>query len=314
MIDEQIPAALAGERLDRIVALVTGSSRADAAALIAAAGASVDGHVQLSGKIRLIEGQRLVVDPGLFPIAVAPAPEPLVRFDVIYADDQVIVVDKPAGLVVHPGAGNPSGTLVNGLLARYPDIADVGQDGRPGIVHRLDVGTSGLLVVARTGQAYDMLVGALSARDVGRTYRALVWGHPANPSGVIDAPIGRDHRDPMRMAVVVDGKPARTQYRVLHTYRDVAEVAELECRLETGRTHQIRVHLAAVGHPVVGDGTYGGGRPAVATPRPVLHAAALSFAHPTTGETMSFTSPLPPDLVAVLASIGEPSDMHSAGS
>ncbi len=310
MIDEQIPAALAGERLDRIVALITGSSRSDAAALIVAGGASVDDHLQLSGKVRLTEGQRLVVDLALMPTVPAPAAEPSVQFDVVYSDDQVIVVDKPAGLVVHPGAGNPNGTLVNGLLARFPDIADVGQDGRPGIVHRLDIGTSGLLVVARTAVAYDMLVGALSARDVGRTYQALVWGYPANSSGVIDAPIGRDHRDPMRMAVVVDGKPARTHYRVVHTFRDVAAVAELECRLETGRTHQIRVHLAAVGHPVVGDGTYGGGRPAVATPRPVLHAAALSFAHPTTGETMSFTSPLPPDLVAVLASLGEPSDIH----
>jgi 23S rRNA pseudouridine1911/1915/1917 synthase len=310
VIDEQIPAALAGERLDRIVALIMGSSRSDAAALIAAGGASVDDHVQISGKIRLAEGQRLCVDPAMLPRVAPPAPEPLVQFDVVYADDQVIVVDKPAGLVVHPGAGNPDGTLVNGLLARYPDIAGVGQDGRPGIVHRLDVGTSGLLVVARTEHAYDMLVGALAARDVGRTYRALVWGHPANSSGVIDAPIGRDHRDPMRMAVVVDGKPARTHYRVLRTYRDVAEVAELECRLETGRTHQIRVHLAAIGHPVVGDSTYGGGRPAVAALRPVLHAAALSFMHPTTGELMSFTSPLPDDLVAVLAAIGEPSDVH----
>jgi 23S rRNA pseudouridine1911/1915/1917 synthase len=216
------------------------------------------------------------------------------------------VIDKPPGLVVHPGAGNPDRTLVNGLLARFPDIAEVGQFGRPGIVHRLDVGTSGLLVVARTQTAYDMLVGALSSRDVGRTYRTLVWGFPANPIGVIDAPIGRDHRDPMKMAVVVDGKPARTRYHVLRRYRDVADVAEVECRLETGRTHQIRVHLAAIGHPVVGDGTYGGGRPGVDTPRPVLHAAMLSFTHPTSGEEMSFSAPLPPDLAAVIASLGTP--------
>jgi len=306
VIEETIPSALAGERLDRIVALITGASRADAAALVAAGGAAVDEEVQLSGKVRLTEGQHVRVDPSLFPKTEAPAADASVVFDVVYSDDQVVVVDKPAGLVVHPGAGNPDGTLVNGLLARFPDIADVGQFGRPGIVHRLDVGTSGLLVVARTQAAYDMLVGALSARDVGRTYRTLVWGFPANPIGVIDAPIGRDHRDPMRMAVVVDGKPARTHYRVLHTYRDVADVAELECRLETGRTHQIRVHLAAIGHPVVGDGAYGGGRPGVDTPRPVLHAAMLTFAHPTTGATMSFTSPIPADLTAVFASLGEP--------
>ena len=306
MIEETIPAALAGERLDRVVALVTGVSRADAAALVAAGGAAVDEQIQHSGKLRLTEGQHLRVDPSLFPRVEPPAPDPSIEFGVVYVDDQVIVVDKPAGLVVHPGAGNPDGTLVNGLLARFPDIADVGQFGRPGIVHRLDVGTSGLLVVARTQMAYDMLVGALSSRDVGRAYRTLVWGFPANPVGIIDAPIGRDHRDPMKMAVVVDGKPARTRYHVVRRYRDVAEVAEVDCRLETGRTHQIRVHLAAIGHPVVGDGTYGGGRPGVSTPRPFLHAADLTFNHPTTGDEMSFTAPLPADLHAVLASLGTP--------
>ena len=306
MIEETIPAALAGERLDRVVALVTGVSRADAAALVAAGGAAVDEQIQHSGKLRLMEGQHLRVDPSLFPRIEPPAPDPSIEFGVVYVDDQVIVVDKPAGLVVHPGAGNPDGTLVNGLLARFPDIADVGQFGRPGIVHRLDVGTSGLLVVARTQMAYDMLVGALSSRDVGRAYRTLVWGFPANPVGIIDAPIGRDHRDPMKMAVVVDGKPARTRYHVVRRYRDVAEVAEVDCRLETGRTHQIRVHLAAIGHPVVGDGTYGGGRPGVSTPRPFLHAAELTFNHPTTGDEMSFTAPLPADLHAVLASLGTP--------
>jgi 23S rRNA pseudouridine1911/1915/1917 synthase len=305
VIQEEIPAALAGERLDRIVALVTGSSRADASALVAAGGATVDGAVQRSGKVRLTEGQLVTVDPSLFPEAQPPQPDPAVEFAVVHVDDDVIVIDKPAGLVVHPGAGNPDGTLVNGLLARFPEIADVGQWGRPGIVHRLDVGTSGLLVVARSARAYDMLVGALAARDVGRTYRTLVWGHPASPTGVIDAPIGRDHRDPMRMAVVVDGKPARTHYRTLACYRDVAEVAELECRLETGRTHQIRVHLAAIGHPVVGDGTYGGNRPAITPPRPFLHAAALEFAHPATGQLLHFESPLPADLAAVRDSLGE---------
>jgi 23S rRNA pseudouridine1911/1915/1917 synthase len=305
-IEEVIPAALAGERLDRIVAIVTGASRADAAVLVAAGGASVDGEVVTSGKIRLLQDQVVVIDPDLLPQAPVPQPDASVEFAVVYQDDHVVVIDKPAGLVVHPGAGNPDRTLVNGLLARFPDIADVGQPGRPGIVHRLDVGTSGLLVVARTDLAYDMLVASLSARDVGRIYRTLVWGHPDNPHGVIDAPIGRDHRDPMRMAVVVDGKPARTHYRTLAMYRDLADVAELECRLETGRTHQIRVHLAAIGHPVVGDGTYGGNRPGVTTPRPVLHAAVLSFRHPATEIEMRFESPIPADLRAVLDSLGDP--------
>jgi 23S rRNA pseudouridine1911/1915/1917 synthase len=303
---EVVPSALAGERLDRIVSLVTGASRADASVLVAAGGASVDGTVATSGKVRLAEGQQVVVDPSKLPQPAEPQPDPSVAFDVVHVDDDVIVVDKPAGLVVHPGAGNPDGTLVNGLLARFPEIATVGQQGRPGIVHRLDIGTSGLLVVARTDRAYDHLVAALASRDVGRRYRTLVWGRPANPSGVIDAPIGRDHRDPMKMAVVVDGKTARTHYRMLDWYREVAEVAELECRLETGRTHQIRVHLAAIGHPVVGDGTYGGNRAALRPPRPFLHAASLEFRHPGTGETLSFESPMPADLQALLDQLGAP--------
>ena len=214
-----------------------------------------------------------------------------------------VVIDKPAGLVVHPGAGNNEGTLVNGLLARFPDIAEVGEAHRPGIVHRLDIGTSGMLVVARTEHAYHELVHALSQRDVGRVYRTLVWGCPSNPHGVIDAPIGRDHRDPMKMAVVVDGKTARTRYEVLDSYRAPAHVTELECRLETGRTHQIRVHLAAIGHPVVGDAAYGGVRSGVVSPRPFLHAARLEFEHPVTGEELAFESPMPADLLAVLADL-----------
>jgi 23S rRNA pseudouridine1911/1915/1917 synthase len=304
VIEESVPAALAGERLDRIVAIITGASRADAATLVTAGGVRVDGTVVTSGKIRLETGQEVAVDPDLLPRPSLPQADPSVDVVVVHADEDVIVVDKPAGLVVHPGAGNPDGTLVNGLLARFPEIASVGQPARPGIVHRLDVGTSGLLVVARTAVAYDLLVAALAARDVGRTYRTLVWGHPANPHGVIDAPIGRDHRDPMRMAVVVDGRPARTHFRVLRTYRERVDAAEVECRLETGRTHQIRVHLAAIGHPVVGDPLYGGVRTGISAPRPVLHAAELTFAHPSTGRTMRFESALPDDLRAVIASLG----------
>ena len=255
MITEEIPAALAGERLDRVVSLVTAASRADAAELIRAGGAVVDGEVAVSGKTRLREGQVVVVDERLLPVAELPQPDASVEFSIVHEDADVIVIDKPAGLVVHPGAGNPDKTLVNGLLARYPEIVGVGESHRPGIVHRLDVGTSGLLAVARTQLAYLALVGALAEREVGRIYTALVWGHPANLHGLIDAPIGRDHRDPMRMAVVVDGKAARTRYWVRQTFSDPADCALLECRLETGRTHQIRVHLAAIGHPVVSDGT-----------------------------------------------------------
>lgn len=304
MIGETIPAALAGERLDRVVAIVTGASRADAALLVSAGGATVDGSVVTTGKVRLREGQHLEVDPSLLPVAELPAADPSIELTVVYLDDDLIVIDKPAGLVVHPGAGHQQGTLVNGLLARFPEIADVGESHRPGIVHRLDVGTSGLMVAARSERAYHALVAALATHRVERTYRTLVWGWPASPVGVIDAPIGRDRNDPLRMAVVVDGKPARTHYRVLRRFRDHGEVAEVRCRLETGRTHQIRVHLAAIGHPVVGDATYGGARVALATARPLLHAEALAFDHPIHGARLEFSSVLPADMEAVLVGLG----------
>lgn len=301
MIREEIPPALAGERLDRIVALVTDASRADASALVAAGGVLVDGRLVTSGKQRLHIGQLLDVDETKLPVTELPLADPSIAFGVIYDDAHVIVVDKPGGLIVHPGAGNVDGTLVNGLLARYPEIAGVGDPHRPGIVHRLDAGTSGLMVVARSIQAYHSLVYALSQRDVTRVYRTMVWGLLANPTGVIDAPIGRDHRDPMRMSVVVDGKSARTRYQVLSSYTMPTEASGVECRLESGRTHQIRVHLAAIGHPVVGDLTYGTSRASVTIARPFLHAAELAFVHPASNELLTFHSPLPDDLVVVEA-------------
>ena len=172
MIHEEIPAALAGERLDRIVALITDASRSDAAALVAAGGAQVDGVVTTSGKLRLQLGQRIDVDETKLPITAAPVADPTVQFSVVYDDEHVIVVDKPAGLVVHPGAGNPSATLVNGLLARYPEIAGIGESHRPGIVHRLDVGTSGLMVVARSVRAYQAIHFARHDPDRNPVYRA----------------------------------------------------------------------------------------------------------------------------------------------
>jgi 23S rRNA pseudouridine1911/1915/1917 synthase len=303
-LHEVIPPALAGERIDRIVSLITGVSRAEAAKLVAAGGASLDGTVQRSGKVRVATGQSLAIDRSCLPVVALPEPDGTVVVTVVYADDHVVVIDKPAGLVVHPGAGNPGGTLVNGLLARFPRIAAVGEPHRPGIVHRLDAGTSGLLVAALSPEAYAGLTTALAGHDVERTYRTLVWGHPEHAVGMVDGPIGRDQRDPLRMAVVVDGKPARTHYRVEATHARPADVAELECRLETGRTHQIRVHLAAIGHPVVGDATYGGARSPLVVGRPFLHAAVLAFDHPVGGAPMRFESPLPADLEDVLATLG----------
>jgi len=303
MIREEIPAALGGERLDRIVSLLTDISRSDAAAVVADGGATIDGAVSTSGKVRVTVGQVVEIDTSKIPQRQLPVADESIAIDVVHADADVIVVDKPAGLVVHPGHGHPDGTLVNALLARYPEIADVGDPMRPGIVHRLDVGTSGLMVAARSPVAYDTLVAALAARRVTRAYQTLVWGHPESLNGLIDAPIGRDHKDPLRMAVVIDGKPARTRYRTITRFTRPTDLSHLECHLESGRTHQIRVHLAAAGHPVVGDGTYGGTRSAVSSPRPFLHAATLAFRHPVSGETLTFESPLPADLVEVLSTL-----------
>jgi 23S rRNA pseudouridine1911/1915/1917 synthase len=287
-----VPEALAGERVDRAVAMETGWSRAEVQAAAAAGGILVDGR-PAPKSLRLHVGQRVEVAPrGADAGPLRPEPVPV---EVRYCDDDLFVVAKPAGLVVHPGAGHAHGTLVHGVLALDPAVAEVGDPARPGIVHRLDRDTSGLMVVARTPEAYDGLVAALARRTVGREYVALVWGHPAHARGVVDAPIGRSTSRRTRMAVRRQGKDARTAYEVLEWFVD-PDVARLECRLETGRTHQIRVHLAAIGHPVVGDGTYGGQRAPLPLARPFLHAGRLTLDHPRTGEPMVFEEPLPPDL------------------
>lgn len=298
--DEEVPEALDGQRLDRVVAMVTGLSRSEVGTLLADGGVTVDGAPAAKGSVKLAAGARVAVEVPEAETAVTPEPDPTVEVAVVFADDQVVVVDKAPDLVVHPGAGHDRGTLVAGLLARYPELATVGDPARPGIVHRLDRGTSGLLVVARTPLAYESLVGQLSARSVERRYRALVWGHPESPRGLIDAPIGRSPRHPTRMAVVATGKEARTRYEVERLFTRPAETALVVCRLETGRTHQIRVHLAAIGHRVVGDDRYQGVRESIDLHRPFLHAERLGFDHPVTGERVTFDAPLPADLQAVL--------------
>jgi 23S rRNA pseudouridine1911/1915/1917 synthase len=295
-----VPAALDGERLDRAVALLTGWSRNAVQEL-------VDGDLVLVAGKRAAKSRRLVAGEVVELLAmpeapVSPGPEP-VPVAVRHVDDDVIVVSKPAGLVVHPGAGHPHGTLVHGLLARFPEIAGVGDPSRPGIVHRLDRDTSGLIVVARSERAYHSLVGALSAREVDRWYLALVHGEPDPPRGIVDAPIGRSNRRRTRMAVREGGRDARTVYEVRGTSSS-ADVALLDCRLETGRTHQIRVHLAAIGHPVVGDAAYGGARENVRLERAFLHAHSLGFRHPGSGEALRFDEPLPGELQAVLDRLG----------
>ena len=307
-ITEIVPPALAGERLDRIVAFILDVSRSVATTVIGLDGVEVDGEIASTGKIRLTEGQEVTVDPDAVPVEEPPQADDTVVFTVLHEDDDIIIIDKPAGLVVHPGAGNPDGTLVNGLLARYPEIADIGEPVRPGIVHRLDAGSSGLLVVARTAEAAADLIDQFSTHDATRVYLALVWGHPSAPHGVIDAPIGRSRRDPLRMAVVADGRWARTDYRVLERFDRPAELSLLECRLETGRTHQIRVHLSSINHPLVGDPVYGQRRPKLDVERPFLHAAELAFDHPGTGERVTFQSELAADLAARLATLSPVAD------
>ena len=299
-----VPSALAGERVDRVVALLTGGTRAQAAELIAGGGVIVDGAVVAKGSVRVEEGSSIeiaVASPQAREVLVA---DPAVVVNVVYADDDIVVVDKPADLVVHPGAGHRTGTLVQGLLARYPEIATVGDASRPGIVHRIDKDTSGLLLVARSPLGYAGLSRQITAHGVVRRYLALVWGHFDSPRGLIDAPIGRSQRSPTRMAVSARGREARTTYEVVETFDDPAKVALLRCTLDTGRTHQIRVHLQTIGHPVVGDRSYGGHRaPFTSLTRFFLHAEHVELDHPVSGERLTFDAPLPPELNDLLSQL-----------
>ncbi len=298
---ETLPQALDGERIDRVVALVADVSRRDAVELLAAGSVTVDGRVPGKPSARVTGGSTVAVERPS-PDTGLPA-DPDVEFDVVHLDDDVVVVDKPAHLVVHPGSGFSTGTLVNGLLARFPEIASVGQSDRPGIVHRLDKGTSGLLMVARTDAAYESLVEQLAQRTVARRYLTLVCGLVEAEGGLIDAPLGRSERDATVRAVVADGRPARTHYEVLARRAEVG-ASLVSCRLETGRTHQIRAHFAAIGHPVVADDRYRGRSLDLGLDRPFLHAVELGFDHPTTGRSLFHRSPLPADLVRALRAIG----------
>ena len=296
-----VPIDLAGERADKIVAVVAGLSRAAARALIDEGLVTVQGR-PLDPKQRLAEGVELDIE---IPALRGLEPENIALV-VRYEDDQVAVVEKPAGMVVHPGAGRATGTLAAGLLARWPGLVGIGQTDRWGIVHRLDREVSGLLVVALTDVAYARLVGSLLRRSVTRDYLALVWGAFDASTGTIDAPVGRDRRAPARMAVQAEGRPSRTHYRRT-AYWSPANLSMLEVRLETGRTHQIRVHLSSIEHPVVGDRVYGRpGPPGVDPHRVWLHAAHLEFDHPTTYQRISVDSPLPEDLTESLEALGPP--------
>jgi 23S rRNA pseudouridine1911/1915/1917 synthase len=285
----------AGERLDRYLGQRLELSRTHIQKLIADGFVTVNGQIAKAG-LKLNIGDRLrVVLPPPPPSPLTPEAMPL---DIIYEDDDLLVIDKPAGLTVHPAPGHTAHTLVNAILSRFPHLAALSDSLRPGIVHRLDRDTSGVMVVAKNSSAQAKLTEQFRARSVAKAYLVLVKGHLTPENGVIEAPIGRDPRDRKKMAVVAKGREARTEYRVK---KYIGDYTLLEVFPETGRTHQIRVHFAAIGYPVVGDKVYGVRSPFLS--RQFVHAARLGFKLPSSGKYMEFKSELPPDLAQALRDI-----------
>jgi len=286
-----------GVRLDKYVGEKCSElSRTHAQKLIA------DGHITVNDRVvkaslKLNTGDR--VDIIIPPTAPSPLSPEAIPLNIIYEDDDLLVVDKPAGLAVHPAPGHPGHTLVNAVLSHLPGLAETGDSLRPGIVHRLDKDASGIMVVAKNNAAQLNLIDQFKARSVVKAYLVLVEGHLTPEDGVIEAPIGRDPRNRKRMAVVAEGREARTRY---HVIKYIGNYTLLEVRTETGRTHQIRVHLKAIGYPVAGDATYG--VKSAYLSRQFLHACRLGFHLPSTGEYVEFTSELPPDLAQALKDIG----------
>ncbi|HKV84496.1 MAG TPA: RluA family pseudouridine synthase, partial [Ktedonobacterales bacterium] len=299
----ETPSNLVGQRLDvALTQLLPGYSRTRASAAIRAGQVRVNGRAAKSSLL-LETGMRIEVRAGESTVSAARAPRgarDAPALQVVYEDDDMLVVNKQAGVVVHPAPGHSAGTLVDALLEHVPDVEGGEDESRPGIVHRLDKDTSGLLVIAKTARAHADLADQMKRRSMVKRYIALVEGHFAVSDGVVEAPIGRDPRMRQRMAVVSEargGRAARTHFHVAESHRGRTL---LDVRLETGRTHQIRVHLAAIHHPVVGDAVYGRPQPPQ-PPRQFLHAAHLELAHPRTGEWMVFDTPLPDDLESFLA-------------
>jgi 23S rRNA pseudouridine1911/1915/1917 synthase len=299
-----VPTAESGARFDVwLSARLPGVSRTRIKSLVESGLALIDGRrVKPSHRLKAGETVEARIPPPP-PAEISPEAIPL---RILYEDDAVLVVDKPAGMVTHPGAGRMTGTLAAAALAHAPQIAGVGGPRRPGIVHRLDKGTSGAIAVAKTQQAYDDLTAQLARRSVSRRYLCVVHGDVGPAAGVIDKPIARDERSRVRMAIAREGRGKRavTRFRVLERFRGATLV---ECRLETGRTHQIRVHMASLGHPLVGDGTYGRRRApdlegwSRRSGGVALHAAELGFTHPVTGSRIDVVSPLPDRIVQILS-------------
>lgn len=292
-----------GQRLDQyLAAAVESLSRTEAQRLIKAGQVTVNGR-SAKAAYRIEPGDSIAITLVMRqPQVIAPEDIPL---DVVYEDADLAAVDKPAGMVVHPAYGNVSGTLVNAALARWPEMRRITGEDRAGIVHRLDKDTSGVIVLARTSAALKSLQAQFKARTVAKKYLALADGHPETDAGIIEAPIGRDPRQRKRMAVVKHGRPALTRYEVIEKFE---ECCLLSVEPATGRTHQIRVHLAWLGHPLVGDEVYGHRKQRIACPRLFLHAAELQVDSPSSGARLTFSAPLPVELEAVLARLRRETD------
>ena len=287
----------AEERVDRTIAFFSGLSRSKVAELIANREILRNGIPIKKGSELAQIGDVIEMPNPMSLKREEVEPDKSIEFEVIFEDDSLIVINKPSGLIVHPGSGVKEGTLVNGLAARFPDLQMLDDSIRLGLVHRLDKGTSGLLLVARTQEALTGLKSQMQEREIRRQYLAISTGHIKSDKGIVDAPLGRDPKNPLKRAVLQDGKHAKTHYQVEQRLSEPFKVSILTCQLETGRTHQIRVHLAAIGFPVVGDELYGGRKSFNLNNRLALHAEKISFRHPKKNHNMEFEAPFPEDFL-----------------
>ena len=288
-----------GLRLDVVLEETTKplESRANIQRSIRAGLISIDGITTTRSSTKVISGQIIRVKPPKDYLAPAITPSEL-SLNIVFEDDDIAIIDKPSGMVVHSGAGHLTDTMANAAVTRWPKISSVGDTDRPGIVHRLDRDTSGLLIIALNPTAYNNLTLMIKKHEIERIYTALVHGHPKSSTGTIDAPIGRDPHHRTRQAVNAGGRPALTHYEVI---REIGQFSFIKVRLETGRMHQIRVHMTAIGHPIVGDQTYGKRQGIANLRRQFLHASKLTFNHPISSEKISVTSKLPDDLQSAIS-------------
>ena len=286
----------AGERIDAFLRRKTDLSRSRVSELILGGALSVNGKEQLKPSFKVESGYCICLNvPDTQPVDIIPQDIPI---DILYQDKDIVVINKPCGMVVHPAAGNEDGTLVNALMYHIRDLSGIGGEMRPGIVHRLDKDTSGLILVAKNDKAHVVMSEQFKSRTMEKHYRAVAFGGLSQESGLIDAPIARHPVDRKKMAVVPDGKPSQTEWHVLERFRGATY---LDVHLLTGRTHQIRVHMQSIGHPLLGDKIYAPNiKTSVHVPRLMLHAYSLSFTHPITGERMDLTAPLPEQFTTVL--------------